>query len=97
MRSIAGLLLILLGSVWLAAELPSVTPSAAGNPHSDWRRTRQGWEPMSCWAFENHVEYPTLHPMVVGLLELFLALAALIAFSKPPDRRPRKPVDSMRR
>jgi len=37
---------------------------------------------MSCWAFENQVERPTLHPVVVGLLELLLAIAALTAFSK---------------
>ena len=57
--------------------------------HTDWRRTRDGWEHSSRWTFRCEHRAATLHPIVVGLLELFLSVAALIAFSEPPKRRSR--------
>lgn len=53
-----------------------------------WRRTRDGWERPSQWSFRRRSQPPALHPVVVGLLEAFLAAAALIAFSEAGDPRP---------
>lgn len=62
--------------------------SAVGS-ETGWRRTRDGWERPSRWTYRRRSRPPALHPIVVGLLETFLALAALLAFSETGDRKPR--------
>ena len=52
-----------------------------------WRRTVDGWEHTSRWTPEAGARPPALHPVVVGLLEMLLALAALIGLSED-KRRP---------
>lgn len=91
MRLIGWLLLILLGLGWLASEVPLAGPQPDGRPESVWRRTRDGWEKISWWTPRTRTPRTVLHPMVVGLLEMFLALAALIAFSEATDRRSQSP------
>ena len=88
MRIIILLLLLLVGLGFLVAELPS----AAGTPRSDvdqgWRRTGEGWQ-RPVWLVPGApVRPPTLHPLVVGLFQLFLAMGLLVAFSGVADRRP---------
>jgi hypothetical protein len=56
-----------------------------------WRRTRDGWELPSRWPSQRMVgaNPPALHPIVVGSMELLLALTALLAFpcKALPQRR----------
>ena len=61
--------------------------ASAVRSETAWRRTRGGWERPSRWTFHRKSRPPALHPIVVGLLEMFLASAALIAFSETGDRR----------
>jgi hypothetical protein len=54
-------------------------------PRSDetvWRRTRDGWEPAGWLTPPVRAHKPALHPVVVGLLELLLAVTALVAGSR---------------
>ena len=85
MRRIGWLLLIVLAAGWLAGNLPLPRITAGAHRESDgWRRTRSGWEQRSWATPEAPIRRPALHPGVVGLLELFVSMAALIAF--PPMR-----------
>lgn len=59
---------------------------AAPDPKTAWRRTRDGWERPTWWRPAGPSRRPGLHPIVVGLLELLLALGALIGFSGPSNR-----------
>lgn len=82
MRLIGWILLILATLVLAVAQWPSECgePSAV----SQWRRTTRGWERLNIKATgiaNGSVRAPTLHPMVVGSLEILLTLGALIAFS----------------
>jgi len=60
--------------------------ASAVRSETAWRRTRDGWERPSRWTFHRKSRPPALHPIVVGLLEMFLASAALIAFSETGNR-----------
>ena len=89
MRLIAVILLILLGLCWLAVAMPvtGTGPDRADRIKDDgWRRTTDGWERRSSWKPPYRASSPGLHPAVVGLLELQLSLAALIAFSPKPSK-----------
>ena len=85
MRLIGWLLLILVGLGWLASEVPLAETRPERPLKADWRRTAQGWERPSTWPAQTKIRRPAVHPVVVGLLQLFLALAVLIAFSKDAD------------
>lgn len=77
-----GWLLVLLAAVgWLATEVPlPETPAAADRPLDGWRRTPEGWQRATWLAPQTAVGRPALHPAVVGLFELLVCLAALVAF-----------------
>jgi len=81
MRWLVGFFLLLVAVGWLACEirLPETT-AATGASLDSWRRTRDGWEHASWLTAQTRSPAPALHPAVVGLLELFLSLAALVAF-----------------
>ncbi|MBN2474215.1 MAG: hypothetical protein JXB62_06390 [Pirellulales bacterium] len=97
MRRIGWLLLLLLGLGYLASEIPSVATPSGHADQLDWRRTRDGWQ-RRVWAERPVAEdQPILHPAVVGLLELFLALAALIAFATDHSGREPNGATSARR
>ena len=87
MRLIGWLLVILMGLGWLASEVPLPGSRPDGQPQTGWRRTCDGWERITWWTAQPETRRPVLHPTVVALLEMFLALAALVAFSRAPDRR----------
>lgn len=89
MRLIAGLLLILLGLGWLACELPLGDDAREPGPKTAWRRTVDGWEQTTWWATEQPLRRPAIHPTIVALLQMFLALAALLIFSGGGGRQPR--------
>ena len=77
-----GWLLVLLAAVgWLATEVrPPETPTASDRPLDCWRRTPDGWQRATWLAPQTPIRRPALHPVVVGLLELLVCLAALVAF-----------------
>ncbi len=83
----------LLCVMWIAgshavrdARMPSVAASPPLTANADsWRRTVNGWERMSDWpagpqAVSSDERTLRVHPLVVGALELFLSLAALMAW-----------------
>jgi len=73
----------------LAGSLENGAEASATGLDTSWRRTRDGWERSSQWTIRPERRAPSVHPIVVGLLELLLACAALIGFSEAGDRRPR--------
>jgi len=82
MRRIGWFLALLVAIGWLACEirLPG-TPTASGVRLDSWRRTRDGWEKATWLTSQIPSRRPALHPGVVGLLELLLSLAVVVAFS----------------
>ncbi len=46
-----------------------------------WRRTADGWEKTTWWSSDPPIRRPALHPTVVALMQIFLALGALILFA----------------
>jgi len=86
MRLIGWLLLVLMGLCWLASE---ISLEGAQTLPSQWRRTVDGWELKSSWARDPPDARPTtVHPAVIGVLQILLAVAALIAFSGESGKRP---------
>lgn len=86
MRLIGWLLLVLLGLCWLASEVSLQRTDAF---ESQWRRTVDGWELKSSWAREPSDARPaTVHPAVIGTLQMLLAVGALFAFSNERDKPP---------
>ena len=62
-----------------------------GNVAASWRRTNDGWEKLDHWNLPPSVrkERPIvveLHPLIVALFEMFLALGALTVLS-PVDAK----------
>jgi hypothetical protein len=80
LRWIGWLSLLLFALGWLAAELP-LEKARPGETLSAWRRTVDGWERPRWLVPPEAADRPTLHPVIVGLLQVLLASAALIAFS----------------
>lgn len=81
MRWLAGFLLLLAAIGWLACEIRLPAPTTATGASLDsWRLTRDGWEQASWLTPPTSRPAPSLHPAVVGLLELLLSLTALVAF-----------------
>ncbi|MEI8373500.1 MAG: hypothetical protein WCJ35_11790 [Planctomycetota bacterium] len=66
---------------WLASE--AAGPAAATEDISgSWRRTREGWQRLELLRPAIQYPRPTLHPAVVGSLELLLTMTAMLALSK---------------
>ena len=81
MRRFVWVLLLLMAAGWVACQMPFSDTAARSERRLDcWRRTRDGWE-IANWVMpEPPTRCPALHPGVVGLLELLVSIAALIAF-----------------
>ena len=82
MRLIGGLLLTLAGLGYLASELSFGNDSPPPEPTTQWRRTVDGWEKPVWLTSDLPIRRPALHPTIVGLLQVFLALVALLLFEK---------------
>jgi hypothetical protein len=52
-----------------------------------WRRTNCGWQRVESLGPPPQSERPTLHPAIVGGLEILLTLTALVAFSSGESAR----------
>jgi len=52
-----------------------------------WRRTRSGWERPRWFIAQRSFRQPSLHPAVVGLLQLFVSLTALVALPRGQVRK----------
>ena len=101
MRLIVAILLAL--AAWAVSHASAIATagdgaSAAGRQadaaagDGDWRRTVNGWERKSNWEpVEQRRAAPRLpwrvHPLALALLQLLISLAALLAFSRPRDKR----------
>lgn len=88
MRWIAWCLVFVIAMGWLASEVPlPESPAAAAKRPDCWRRTEDGWQ----WAWwltpQIPVRRPALHPGAVGLLEVLVSIAALVAFPIRSRRR----------
>lgn len=81
MRSMAWLLLILLGLGWLTSEWPLAAKGHRREIGTQWRRTRDGWERASWLSSPQGPPPATLHPTIVGAVQAIGAVAALIALS----------------
>lgn len=87
MRWVGWLLLVLIAVTWVASEIPAWTSQSGAHP-SSWRRTCNGWEQAASWMPQRERYQPTLHPIIVALLQMLLASAALVAFSRPETAPP---------
>jgi hypothetical protein len=90
MRRIGWLLLVLVGLMWVASRLPSERNSPAEDPAAAWRRTSHGWEQLDVQSAAERSTSPTLHPAIVGCLQVLLTLMALVAFSAADSGRAKR-------
>ena len=72
---------MLVALVWLAERLPSEPASSSSDATHGWRRTNHGWQRLESLHRPASSEPPSLHPAIVGGLEILLTLTALVAFS----------------
>ena len=91
MRGIGCLLLVLVGFVGLACNLPSDRASPAENPAAAWRRTNRGWEQLDVRPAAEKQPRFTLHPAIVGGLQILLTLAAAAVFAAADSQPARRP------
>ena len=90
MRSILGIVLLLLGVGLLSCRIEGRSADATmPPPQSDWVRTVDGWERPHHWS-PSIAEPPALHPLVVAAGQTLFSLLALAAVGGPIDRRPGK-------
>lgn len=80
MRWIGWIMTLLMTVGWAAAEIPVAEPPRAGLAYNDWRHTRDGWQRPTWLDASIPARQPTLHPGVLGMLQLLVSLTALVAF-----------------
>ena len=91
MRTILVLMLLLISLGAVACNLPASAPAddsshEATLSHDDtWRRTRVGWERQTDWRRPLVTPDPAIGPLVVGLLQVFISVTALVAFPARPS------------
>lgn len=86
MRFIGWLLFFLVGLGWLGSEVRLADTHPPTVCETPWRRTCDGWELPSRWPPLAAADRPALHPVVVGLLEVLLSAAALVALPALTER-----------
>ena len=80
MFKLRWLILVVFILPWLASE--AAGPDVATEDISgSWRRTREGWQRIELFRPAIQYHRPTLHPAVVGSLELLLTMTAMLALS----------------
>jgi hypothetical protein len=82
MRSIVGILLLLLGVGTLSCNVQGSTNEIPNSPATmKWVRTADGWEHPGSWNIAP-VGPPTLHPLVVAAGQSLASVLALVAFHR---------------
>jgi hypothetical protein len=94
-RWIVWVSLILFGLGWAAAVAPLDSPRRDDETLC-WRRTVDGWE-RPVWASQGaqSEHRPAMHPVLVGVLEMSLSAAALMALTPPGRTKTRRLCFSM--
>jgi hypothetical protein len=91
MRSILGILLLLLGVGLLSCHIEGRSADVTGpRRQSDWVRTVDGWERPLSWS-PSFVRPPAVHPLVVAAGQALCSLFALAAAANLPARQMRRP------
>lgn len=87
MRWIGGWLFVLMTTGWLLCEVE--LPSSKQRPDIErkWRRSARGWEDTSKWFPPPPKHDPTVHPLLFGSLEIFLAILVLATLPDGCRRR----------
>lgn len=94
MRVIGLIALLLAAGGYLATQV-EVACDADGAEPIRWVRTADGWEKPDSWQTPESAAYQrTLHPLIVGLLQMFASLIALLLF--PAGERGEEQVSSRR-
>ena len=89
MRSILGILLLLLGIGLASCRIESGSAELPQPPHTaDWVRTSDGWERAGNWA-PSLAPPPAVHPLVIAAGQLFVSMLALAAAQPASDSRGR--------
>lgn len=88
LKAFTTTLIVLATVFYVACNIDGRVTSNWAEAHSDsWRRTAQGWEEMTEWQEDEPVISPewtqvgSIHPALVGSLQLLISLGALLAWS----------------
>lgn len=78
-------------TAWRDAAATADSPSDLG-----WRRTRHGWEHESVWRATSASLSPLhrISPIVIGMLQLLIAIGALVLFDRRLSERGRQHPES---
>ena len=63
------------------------SPETLPQPRTAWRRTADGWEKTTWGTSRPKIRHPALHPTVVSLLQMLLAVMGLLAFTEMVKNR----------
>jgi hypothetical protein len=87
MRSILGILLLLLGLGLLSFRIEGRSADLAiPRQQLEWVRTVDGWERPNNWV-TSLAEPPAVHPLLVAAGQALVSLFALAAAASPSDRK----------
>jgi hypothetical protein len=86
MRSILGILLLLLGLGLLSFRIEGRSADLAIPQQLEWVRTVDGWERPNNWV-TSLAEPPAVHPLLVAAGQALVSLFALAAAASPSDRK----------
>jgi hypothetical protein len=87
MRSILGILLLLLGLGLLSFRIEGRSADLAiPQQQLEWVRTVDGWERPNNWV-TSLAEPPAVHPLLVAAGQALVSLFALAAAASPIDRK----------
>ena len=87
MRSILGILLLLLGLGLLSFRIEGRSADLAiPQQQLEWVRTVDGWERPNNWV-TSLAEPPAVHPLLVAAGQALVSLFALAAAASPSDRK----------
>jgi len=78
MRSVVGIVLLLLGVGLLSCQFEGQSASVTTTAQADWVRTVDGWERGNDWSL-SHTPPPSLHPLVVAAGQVLVSMFALAA------------------
>lgn len=89
MRPVLWMVAILLAVGYVASEIRLPQSDEPTTVDTCWRRTENGWMRATWLAPAAPVQHPSLHPCVVGSLQLLLSTLALVAIPASVHRKRR--------